>query len=58
VSLFHPKVPHPELIAVAAEDSRQNHHLNICLNAMASLDESEAGPLLQTILVLQKLLEL
>jgi len=57
VSLLNPQVPYPELLVVAAEGGRRDHDLSIVLNALAPLDESEAGPLLQTILLLQELLE-
>ena len=57
MSLLDPQVPYPELLVVAAEGDRRNHYGSILINTLASLDESEAGPLLQTILLLQKLLE-
>ena len=57
VSLLDPQVTYPEPLVVGAEGGRRNHYTSICVNALAPLDESEAGPLLQTILLLQKLLE-
>ena len=57
MSLLDPQVPYPELLVVAAEGGRRDHYANIGVNPLASLDESEAGPLLQTILLLQELLK-
>ena len=58
VGLLDPEVPHPELLVVAAEGGRRYHNAYRLVNALASLDESEVSPLLQTILLFQKLLNI
>lgn len=57
VGLLDPQVAYPELLVVAAEGGRRDHYSSVRVNPLAPLDESEAGPLLQTILLLQELLE-
>ena len=57
MGLLDPQVPYPELFVVAAEGGRRYSDLSIRINPLAPLDESEAGPLLQTILLFEELLE-